>query len=293
MSTKRPTGAASGSAVAKHEAAKLPATHDYGADAGAGFEGQDASFMTIPFLALLQSNSPQVADNTPEGARAGMVFNTVTQELYDLSKNPVYFVPAKIVHEYTEWVPRSKGGGGGAGFKGTHAPDSDVVVSARERPKTGDQKARLLYTQDGNELVETFKVYGAQLDEDLESPIGFACLAFTSTKIKVFRAFNSRLKMFAHRKHNMPAPPPLWAHRLKLTSVKQKNAEGDFFNFAVGSAVDGDLFKSLLPPDSEAFASAKSIYELVSTGAAGADDSASAKVGQTGTADEVGEEPPF
>ncbi len=49
--------------VVKVAPAGVPATYDYGDDAGAGFEGTKGSDLSVPFLGVLQANSPQVEDN--------------------------------------------------------------------------------------------------------------------------------------------------------------------------------------------------------------------------------------
>jgi hypothetical protein len=68
---------------------------DFGDDAGAGMEDVKAGEYRIPFLRILQSNSPQVKPPTAggvPGAQAAMIFNTSTGELYDGEKGLV-FVP--------------------------------------------------------------------------------------------------------------------------------------------------------------------------------------------------------
>ena len=46
-------------------------------DAGAGFENQTGDDIIMPVFHLLQALSPQVADGTVDGARPGLLFNSV------------------------------------------------------------------------------------------------------------------------------------------------------------------------------------------------------------------------
>lgn len=230
------------------------ANYDYGQDAGAGFEGQDAADITIPFLAVLQSNSPQVADGD---ATAGQLYNTVTEETFD----EVTIVPAFTERVFVEFVPREQGGG----FKGVHAPNSAVVRAAID----GCKEFGKYNTPDGNQLVETFTVYGVQLD-DSDEVIGMITMGFTSMKIKVYKKWNTRVRSFQLNVGGRRVSPPLYAHKVVVSTDKQKNSKGTFFNVALSPAGGklGVPGASLLSPDSSAFQAAKDCGDLVKKGIA-------------------------
>jgi hypothetical protein len=254
-------------AVAKKGASAI-AAYDYSGDEGAGFENQTSDDLAIPFLGVLQALSPQVADPSDGGianAKAGMLFNTVTEVIFD-GKDGVEIIPALTEHVFVEWVPRNRGGG----FVARHELTSDVVKEAKEGSKsfgrystdytpTGDDKNPF----QGNDLVETFYVYGVLVGEVLEPIV----LAFTSTKISVYKRFNTKLNMYTQKQGDRKIRPPLYAHRIRLTTVKQKNADGEFHNFALASA-EGDVKSSLLNPDDERFVAAKGCREMVLSGTA-------------------------
>lgn len=260
------SGKGTSTAVAKPDkGSKALAGYDYGEDAGAGFEGQDASHLSIPFLALLQSNSPQVADENST-LKAGMLFNTVTGDAFSGQKG-ITFIPACVDHSYVEWVPRSKGGGGGGGFVGVHAADSPIVLEAKARPRKADQKRSVLLTESGNELSETFYMYGVIVDDEGFQQ-GLAVISFTSTKIKVYRNYSTKLSLYNWKKDGLKGRPPLFCNQVRITSVKQSNAQGDFYNLVLTPAVDGDVKKSMLPPDSPLLQAAKDVWQMVRSGAA-------------------------
>ena len=68
---------------------------------------------------------------------------------------------------------------------------------------------------------------------DTES-VGPIVIAFTSTKIKVYKALMTKLRTIKGR-------PPLFAHRLHITTVSQKN-------YALSPAINASTVESMIPP---------------------------------------------
>jgi len=246
--------------------AGLPVTYDFGADAGAGFEDQSAADYALPFISVLQANSPQV-EGEDSALKGGMLLNTVTEEAYS-GKTGLEFIPAKTEHCFVEWVPRDNGGG----FVAKHDENSPIVLKAKETSKEYGK----LVTPAGNDLVETFYVYGVIVDES-GIPGQMAVIAFTSTKIKVYRNFNTKINMFVHKKYGIPAKPPLFAHRIRVASFKDKNKKGDFYNFVLSHAEADEktekgivpaILKSLMTPDDPRYQAGKQCKELVESGMA-------------------------
>lgn len=234
------------------------AVFDYGEDVGGGFENQTREDIAIPFISVLQGLSPQVAKGTVEGAKPGLLFNTVTEELME----SVTFVPAYTEHVYVEWVPRKEGGG----FVAIHAIDSDAVKKAKDEC---EEFGKLKIDREGggqNDLVETFYVYGSVIDEEQE-PVSMAVLAFTSSKIKIYKRWNTKLRMCTIKVGDRKVRPPLFAHATKLTTQAESNSEGDYFNFKLEPA-KGSVIDSLLEPGSPALESARAVAEMVKSGEA-------------------------
>ena len=79
----------------------------------AGFENVDSKSLALPFLKVLGQLSPQVTQGDsqfiPE-ARAGMIYNTVTDELYDGQKG-ISVIPCYYKLEYQEWADFGTGSG--------------------------------------------------------------------------------------------------------------------------------------------------------------------------------------
>lgn len=263
-------------AVAVRPSAELEA-FDFGADAGDGFEGQTSEDYAIPFISVLQGLSPQCEDEEL-GARPGMLYNTVTEEVYS-GKEGIEIVPVVTQHVFVEWVPRDQGGG----FVGIHQIDSDVVKAARE----ASTEFGKFFTPEGNTLTETFYVYGLMVDEDGNEMV--VVLPFTSTKISVYKKWNTRLGTFRIGGQR----PPLFAHRVRVTTEKQDNTKGSFYNLVLKPA-EGDMKSSLLNPKGDVFAAAKAARELVTGGNARvAYDSQEQDAGATPSAPKSDDETPF
>lgn len=229
-------------AVAKKAEAGALVAYDYGEDLGGGFENQSNADIQIPFLSLLQSNSPQCEDGE---MKPGTYFNTVTEENVG---NEVIFVPGTTQHRFVEWVPRDQGGG---------------FVAAHAAPPEGCEphptKKGVLVTPQGNDLIETFYVFGV---DETSAPI---VIAFKSTHIKVYKKWNSRLKMHLVQVGDHKATPPMFANKCVISAVKTKNEHGIFFVPEIRGA-NGSLAESLLAPDDELFVAAKGIGLLVNQG---------------------------
>jgi len=211
--------------------------------ANRGFENTTSKDFAIPFKQILQSNSPQIADEAKriKGAKPGDLHNTVTNRVID-GKEGFLFLPCVTEHCYTEWTPRDKGGG----FKGRHEVNAKTVIDAIASGKKTDKGNRPI-TASGTELVETYYVYGMILDSiDAMESAEMVVLAFTSTKIKKYRKFMTTL-----RTNKAFKDAPLFAHRLRVTTVQEKNPEGTYYNFEVNPAIDGEdpVAASVLPPE--------------------------------------------
>lgn len=250
--------AAGGKDVANKPAAGALTAFDYGADAGTGFEGVKGKDLSIPFITLLQANSPQVEKNDPEGSKSGMIMNSVTHQLIE-GKVGQPFLPCYREDLYMEWTPRDSGGG----LVDRHVPDSDVVKKAIA---TADKKFAKLRLSNGNDLVETYNVYGLTLATDGVTVEGFAVVSCSSTKITPFKKWYTNMFMIKGR-------PPLYAHRAIIKSVSDKNKKGQsYFNFDFVPLL-GTTKASLINPseNAELLTEAKEFREMVISGAAKAD----------------------
>jgi len=268
-----------GKAVAAAAAAGTAlAAYDYGEHANAGFDNTTQDDFAIPFLDILQGQSPEV-ESLPN-AKPGMFHNTVTDDVFD-GKTGVSVIVVATNHEYVEWVPRNKGGG----IAGRHALNSEVVTQARKNA----EKFNELTTPDGNELVETYYAYLILNGEDGPLPAVLSC---SSTRIKPYKAMMTKANMIM-----VPTPdgrkvkPPLFAHKFRLTTEKRKNNDGEWHTFVVAfDSDDKSAAKARLAPDDPLFQAAVDFYEVIKAGAFTTNEEGAAKARENSAA---GDDAPF
>jgi len=260
---------------------------DFGDDAGGGMENIDSSELKIPFLNILQSNSPQCkpvdAGGLP-GAQMGKMLNGATGELFD-GKKGATFIPVYRDHNFVEFTPRALGGG----FVAIHQPNDDLIIRLQaEHGKFGrlpnnvtkrDKDGQAL---DGTEITETFYLYGLLVDANGMSQR--VIVPFKSTQIKKYQAFMQRQMniKYANPKSTTenplpPVQPPLWAHRWHLGTVFEKNKAGEFYGWTLSLAAKNEdgtekpPIENLIPMSAPLYAEAKAFNQMLKSGAARAD----------------------
>lgn len=193
-------------------------------DDDAGNENVTSRDMVIPRIDLLQDLSPQVKRNDEayiEGAEPGMLFNSLTGELYG---NEVYIVPVFFVTTFNIWVDRKKGGGFRGAYTSEAAARAEVPRLAREED----------LRESDFQIVETGNNYGFVLLPD--GRVEEVAIAFSKTKLSASRKLNSLIRMTGGAR---------WRRAYKLQAVRKKNNKGEFYTFdvALGPYVSEELYK--------------------------------------------------
>lgn len=220
------------------EGANALATNDaldmlFGA-AGAGMQNVRAEDMAVPFLAVIQSNSPQRKKQDGayiQGADEGMVFNTVTNELFDVTPgNQVLSVvlcgfKKKLLH----WRDRDQGGG----MLGQYEIDDPIQ-------REGERKGGRLVMPDGTYLVETAEHYCLLVYPDGSSKR--VIVAMSSTQLKKSRRWMTMIgeKQLRHPTTGRYFTPPSFAYVYQLSTQAESNDSGDWHGWRVaeGRALD-------------------------------------------------------
>jgi len=226
-------------------------------DAGAGLKDMTQEDLAVPFLTILQALSPQVQEDSGRaipGARPGMILNTVSQEAMDGRTKGIMFVPAHHEQQFIEWIPRDSGGG----LVKIYAPGDDFVREARRKSNSRFGKIEL---DNGNDLAESFRVFGLVVDED-----GFtepAIIPFASTQIKFYKRWMTKARSIkARTADGRMVMPPLYAHRYRLKTVADENKKGKFYSWQI--TFDGPSADACrLAPDDPIYQEAKAFRDLV------------------------------
>lgn len=140
--------------------------------------------LAIPFLRVLQKNSPQVNkrdDRYVEGAEVGQFYQSVSQELWDGDEGIdiiiIYQTPSFI-----EWKPRDAGGG----LVRDYGADGSILR------KTVRNERNKNILPNGNEVVESCLYYVLVVDRETGT-FDFAAFPLASTQLKKARKLNTRL----------------------------------------------------------------------------------------------------
>jgi hypothetical protein len=251
-----------GTAVAAQPAGGAVAAYDYGAYAGAGFEGTTAADFKPSFLQVLGGTSPAL--ETVKGAKPGLIIDSVTNDLYD----SVLVVPAVHEHVFVAWKPRTPdgGGAGGSAFGGVYQTNDKVVVEALKLvvpfSRGADGKLILPEVPGGEfQLVETVYFHGVQVLGD--AGLVPVSIAFYSTGLTVAKEWYTTM-----RRLTIPGTVnamPLFAHVSKLGTEKSTRGSYTWYNFAPSWA-NGDAISSRLAPDSELFKAGAAVYDAFKSG---------------------------
>jgi len=202
-------------------AKKELATISFEEDAHLGLESMGTGDLAIPFLSILQSNSPQLMDD--KELRPGMIYDTVLKKGYE----QLHIIPCNYEKQYVEWTPREQGGG----LVATHG-----VVDGLELLKSceKDDKGKDILPN-GNLLVTTAVYYVFYMHEENDSTTeSKAIISMTSTALKKSRRWNSVMAGITMKgKEGQLFTPPSFSHIYKVTTTGEKNVHGSWFNWDI------------------------------------------------------------
>ena len=196
----------------------------FGDDLQKGFENMTQEDMALPFVRILGQLSPQVTDGDAkyiDSAKPGMIYNTVTSELFD-GKKGIKIIPCYYKKDYPEWSDRGDGPGAPVA---NHLPNSPVI-------QTGKREGSKIRLPNGNYLEETASYY--VLVETKAGGMTPALITMKSTQLNVSKKWNSMMKtiQIADGKGGF-AIPPMHGVVYNLQSVLQKNDKGSWYGWVV------------------------------------------------------------
>lgn len=234
---------------------------DISADVGGGMEGTDKDSFAIPFLRALQKISPQCDEADAayvEGAKGGMLYNSVTNSLYD-GKEGVIFLPCAFQRRFLQWAPRGTEGG----FRGELMPEQ--VAEMRHNGTIKELDGRLYIADEKGEVsekksdrvVDTRSHFGLVVDGDNVTQV---LLALSSTQIKKSKQLMSILSAAKVNTASGLVTPPTWMNRIRITTVLESNDQGSWYGVKFES--DGMI------EDANLYKAGKAFHEAISAGEA-------------------------
>ena len=220
--------------VAKKEKSDVALTSMFEQDKAGGMDGMGQGDFAMPFLRVLGQLSPEVNERDAkyvEGAKAGMIFNTVTKQAYD-GVEGVNVIPCGYKREYVEWSDRGEGTSAPVAI---HSVESGII---KEATRGADYKDRL---PNGNYLENTASYF--VLTEDMQQ----ALITMKSTQLKVSRSWNSMMNSIKLQGKNGMFTPAAYSHVYDLSTVQQSNDKGTWFGWNVqkiGPVQDKNLYEA-------------------------------------------------
>jgi len=218
----------------KTETNALALANTFEDDAGTGFAGMSQEDYALPFLRLLTNTSPEVGE--VDGAMPGMIYNTVTNELYD-GKKGITVIPCAYIRQYIEWAPRGSGTGAPLHI---YPATSDILSKTHREP--GDNKD---YLENGNYIENTANHYVMVVDANgVPSP---ALIVMKSTQLKKSRKWNSMMAAVKLQGKNGLFTPPMYSQQYRLTSQAESNDKGKWYGWEIeriGTVEDPSVYAS-------------------------------------------------
>jgi len=220
--------------VAEKKSAGLP-TNMFEDDAAKGLGKIGQEDLALPFLKILGQLSPEVNKRDGkyvEGAEPGMIFNSVSGELYDGVKG-INVVPAFYKLEYIEWKDRGDGPGAPVAIY-----DSSSDIMSKTKPDA-NYKDRL---PSGNYIEKTASHF-VIITGDSPST---ALISMKSTQLKISRKWNSMMSGIKLKGQNGLFTPASFSHIYRLKTTQMSNDKGTWFGWEVskvGPITDQSLYQ--------------------------------------------------
>ena len=219
--------------VTEKKSAGLPSNiFEDDAAKGLGTIGQED--LALPFLKILGQLSPEVNKRDGkyvEGAEPGMIYNSVSGDLYDGVKG-IDVIPCFYMLEYIEWKDRGEGPGAPVAIY-----DSSSDIMSKTKPDA-NYKDRL---PNGNYIEKTASHF---VIVSGDSP-STALISMKSTQLKISRKWNSMMSGIKMKGANGMFTPASFSHIYKLKTTQMQNDKGTWFGWEVnkvGPVTDKGLY---------------------------------------------------
>lgn len=190
----------------------------FGGIQGTGFENVRRKDIIIPRLTILQGLSPQVTKGEAkynDKARVGQIYDVALDQIFE---DEVHVLPLHFIVQWLEWAPRKSG----KGLQGIHEVQPDP------KTYTVDEKGKWI-KPNGNIIAETAQFFCLNL-----SAAGRPCfIPFSSSQLKKSRQWMTYATNEVINVNGMEQTPPLFYRSYLLTTVPERNAEGNWMGWSI------------------------------------------------------------
>lgn len=186
-----------------------------------GFENVGVDDVAIPRIKILQSNSPVVMEGSVEGAKAGVFFNTATNEII---KDELIVIPCAFQKLWLEWAPKPS-----KKLIAMHDEQSamELLKKCHKNEKGKD------ITPDGNTIAQSSSHYVVVIKQD--GSLERAIIDFASTQIKKSKKWLATMMSLQITIGDRRLTAPMFSHSYSFRTVKEENGEGQWFGFSITS----------------------------------------------------------
>lgn len=199
--------------VKKRDVADLPEDlmKNFEEHGAGGFENADMDSFAIPFLRILQPNSPQVNEDDEEvyidGAKPGMFLNTVNSKIYG---KEIVLIPVSYYREFIEWKADR------GGFVRAHGSIPDILDQCTRNERNQD------ILPNGN-IIQDTRCHVVLIADDLEA--GPVIFPLVSTGLRHSKKWMSLMRMVQINGKNAPMYSSLW----RFWTTLNKNEDGSWY----------------------------------------------------------------
>lgn len=189
----------------------------------------DQDQLIIPRITILQPLSPQVQQGADhiEGARPGMIFNTVTGDIM----TALTIIPAHYAVRFTAWRPRLNGGGLING-------DVDRKILTEENGWVQENPGKWLgrmVPKPGEDPIKVEVIMAGEWAAIARNDAGGllpVAISFAGSKARIGKKINSKIELTEVEGKNGFFVPPPYFHWFSLTTGTEKAPDGtDYWNY--------------------------------------------------------------
>ena len=216
--------------VAKKETGNAIVMKDLLKKTGPSLSERTTEDFAIPYLNIIGDTSPQIDKEDSEyiaGAEAGMIFNNVTDKVY----NEITVLPVYYRRRYVEWAERGEGPG---------APVNIYTPSQFEQMK---REGKVVRGEDNKERIvggDTYIENTAEHYVIVIEPDGMwskAIIKMKSTQLKKSRTWNSIMSNQRRVDGDEVYQPKDFARSYTLKTIREKNDKGKWFGWVISEGV--------------------------------------------------------